>query len=279
MADWIISAFADEAAASLKGQIEALHDNGIDHIELRFIDGKNIADFTRSEAIEIKNQLDADGIAASAIGSPIGKINLADDFGAHLEKTKRVCDTACILGTDKIRMFSFYLHEGKTREDCREEVLYKLGQLINVADSFGVKLCHENEAKIYGESPEYCLDLFKYFGGKLRAVFDMGNFVLDGHDPMEAYGILKEYIEYFHIKDALGSGAIVPAGCGDAKIGQLLRTYRDEFAKDVLLSLEPHLQVFDGLDSLVGKAFDTPYTFKTKEEAFKVAAEKTKELL
>ena len=66
---------------------------------------------------EIKNQLDADGIAASAIGSPIGKINLADDFGAHLEKTKRVCDTACILGTDKIRMFSFYLHEGKTRED------------------------------------------------------------------------------------------------------------------------------------------------------------------
>ena len=83
----------------------------------------------------------------------------------------------------------------------------------------------------------------------------------------------------FGIIGLLACGGLALAGCGEAKISQLLHTHRDEFGKDVLLSLEPHLQVFDGLDSLVGKAFDTPYTFKTKEEAFKVAAEKTKELL
>ena len=279
MAKWIISAFADECSASLDGQIKALTENGIQRIELRFIDGKNIADFTHSEAVELKKRLAAGGVSASAIGSPLGKINLADDFDEHLEKAKRVFDTAGVLGTDKIRMFSFYLHKDKTREECREEVLDKLGRLLDLAEGFDVKLCHENEAKIYGESPEYCLDILKHFGGRMRAVFDMGNFVLDKHDPIAAYGLLKDHIEYFHIKDAFKTGSIVPAGCGEAKIGELLHTYRDEFGKDVLLSIEPHLQVFKGLDTLVGKEFSNPFTFKTKEEAFKAAVDKTKELL
>ena len=279
MSKWIISAFADECSASLDGQIKALTENEIHLIELRFIDGKNIADFTHGEAVELKKRLEEGGVSASAIGSPLGKINLADDFDEHLEKAKRVFDTAGVLGTDKIRMFSFYLHKDKTREECREEVLDKLGRLLDLAQSFSVKLCHENEAKIYGESPEYCLDILKHFGGRMRAVFDMGNFVLDKHDPIAAYSLLKDYIEYFHIKDSFRTGSIVPAGCGEARIGEILHTYRDEFNKDVLLSIEPHLQVFKGLDTLVGKAFDNPYTFKTKEEAFKAAVDKTKELL
>ena len=279
MSKWIISAFADEHSSSLDGQIAALKENRLDHIELRFVDSKNIADMTEVEVKELKTRLDNNGIKASAIGSPLGKINLADDFEAHLEKTKRVCETANLLETDKVRMFSFYLHKDKTREDCREEVLDKLGRMLDVSDSFGIKLCHENEAKIYGETPEYCLDLLKHFGGRLRAVFDMGNFVLDGCDPLAGYGLLKEYIEYFHIKDSMAAGAIVPAGCGEARIGEILHLYREEYKKDVLLSIEPHLQTFDGLNALVGKSFENPYKFETKEIAFTEAVKRTKELL
>ncbi len=46
----------------------------------------------------------------------------------------------------------------------------------------------------------------------------MGNFVLDGHDPIKAYNLLKDHVEYFHIKDSLYAGTIVPAGKGEAKI-------------------------------------------------------------
>jgi cobalamin biosynthesis Co2+ chelatase CbiK len=120
MANWIISAFADECSASLDGQIKALKENDVHFIELRFVDGKNIADFNHDEAVELKKRLDDGGLAASAIGSPLGKINLADDFDEHIEKAKRVFDSACILGTDKVRMFSFYLHKDKTRSECRE---------------------------------------------------------------------------------------------------------------------------------------------------------------
>jgi len=279
MSKWIISAFADEHSSSLDGQIAALKENRLDHIELRFVDSKNIADMTEVEVKELKTRLDNNGIKASAIGSPLGKINLADSFEDHLEKAKRVLNTANLLDTDKVRMFSFYLHKGKSREECRSEVLEKLDRMLELAESFQVQLCHENEAKIYGETPEYCLDLMRYFEGRLRAVFDMGNFVLDGCDPLVGYELLKDHIEYFHIKDSLSAGAIVPAGCGEAKIKEILHAFKNGTDKDVLISIEPHLQTFDGLNALVGKGFDNPYKFPTKEIAFSTAVTKTKELL
>lgn len=280
MANWILSAFADEHSNSLAGQIDALQNFGIDHIELRFLDKKNIADLTAAEAVAAKAKLDDGGIQVSAIGSPLGKINLADDFSAHLETARRVFENANILNTARVRMFSFYLHPGKSRRECRNEVLDKLGALLELADRFNLQLCHENEAKIYGQDPEHCLDLLNSFQGKLRCVFDMGNFVLDGCTPWpDGYELLKNYIEYFHIKDSLAAGAIVPAGCGEAHIREILHAHKDEFRKDVLLSIEPHLQTFDGLNKLVGKQFENPYQFATKEDAFAEAVRCTKALL
>ena len=280
MAEWIISAFADEHSKSLTGQIAALREHGLHFIEPRFIGDKNVADLSTAEAKEVKKQLADGGIRVSAVGSPLGKINLADDYAAHLEKARRVFETANILETPRVRMFSFYLHEGKSRTECRGEVIEKLGGLLELAERFDVILCHENEAKIYGQDPEHCLDLLETFGGKLRCVFDMGNFVLDGCAPWPAaYEMLKGYIEYFHIKDALAAGAIVPAGCGEAHIRDILHTYKAEFQKDVLLSIEPHLQTFDGLHKLVGKNFENPYQFESAEAAFAEAVRCTKALL
>lgn len=280
MSKWMISAFADEHSPDLAGQIAALQSFDISNIELRFIDGKNVADLSAAEAKLVKQSLDNGGIRVSAVGSPLGKINLADDFPSHMEKARRVFETARILDTDKIRMFSFYLHAGKSRRECRAEVLEKLGAMLELADSYGVQLCHENESAIYGETPEQCKDLLDAFGGRLRAVFDMGNFTLEGCKPWpDGYELLKEYIAYFHIKDSLAAGAIVPAGCGEACIAQILHAYKEEFGRDVLLSIEPHLQTFDGLNQLVGKAFDNPYKFPTAQDAFAEAVKATKALL
>ena len=276
---FLLSAFADEHSVQFDKQLKYLKENQVEYIEVRFVDGKNIAELTDGELAEVKNNLISEGVNVSAIGSPLGKISLSDDFYAHLEKTKRVCYTANVLGTKNVRIFSFYLPDGITRDKAKDEVVFRIGKMLDIADEYGVTLCHENEAKIYGESPKDCLELLNQFGGKLKAVFDMGNFVLDGYNPLDAYNMLKNHIEYFHIKDALYAGAIVPPGKGEADIKKILDEYKKEFNKHTFVTLEPHLQTFDGLNQLVGKTFDNPYKFKTKEIAFDTALNNIKEIL
>lgn len=280
MAKIILSAFADEYSASFTEQCRGMREFGIGHIELRGVDGKNVSMLTPCEAKEVKNKLDCYGLCASAIGSPIGKIRLDGDIDAHLDMARRVFETARELGTQYVRMFSFYAPEGKNILDYKERVFEELDKLRALAKSHGVVLCHENEAKIYGDIPERCREIYDAFGGEIKTVFDMGNYVLEGVDPYpEAYGLLRESIAYFHIKDALSEGAIVPPGVGEAKIGEILSEHVKYSEEDFFVSVEPHLQLFSGLNALVGRSFENPYKYNSEKEAFTDAVNKLKEIL
>ena len=279
MSKFIMSAFADEYADSLDEQLEALARHGIGYLELRHADKINVRDMTPENVDRVEKALKANGIKLSALGSPIGKIKLTDDIDAHLDAAKRMFETAVRLEAPYVRMFSFYSDSGFGEKE-REQVFANVERLLDLADVYGLKLCHENEARIFGESPERCLELLEYFGGRLRAVFDMGNFVLDGYKPFpDAYDKLFPYIEYFHIKDSLYAGAIVPAGRGEATIAEILREHMARTDKDLFVSLEPHLECFSGLNSLVGKKFENPYKFENKKVAFDFAVDSLKEIM
>lgn len=278
MSKLILSAFADEYADSLKEQCEALNKFGIKNIELRGVNGKNVSLLTEKEAKEVKKTLDAYDIKVSSIGSPIGKVDIKSDLDTHFEMAKRIFNTANILGTKNVRIFSFYSKETPF-EECKNEIYMALEKLLSLSDSAGLTLCHENEALIYGESPEKCLEIVKYFNGRIKCVFDMGNFVLDGYEPISAYKMLFNYIEYFHIKDALYAGAIVPPGKGEAKIKEILDDWKKNNKTDTFITLEPHLETFSGINTLVGKSFNNPYKYNNQKEAFIDAMEKLKGLL
>ena len=281
MGRFILSAFADEYDRDLETQLRTLCKFGIGYLEPRFINDKNIADLDKAEAEEMKRMLDCYGIGVSSIGSPLGKIRLDSDIDGHMEKARRVFETANVLGTKNVRVFSFYppKDSDKKIEDMRGEVMEALEKMLRIADEHQILLCHENEARIYGERAEMCLDIMKTFGGRIRTVFDMGNFTLEKHDPTEAYSLLKEYIEYFHIKDALYAGAIVPAGKGEAKIAEILADFSACTDKDIFVTLEPHLQTFDGLNALTDSTFDNPYKYKDQRSAFADAVEKLREII
>ena len=160
-----------------------------------------------------------------------------------------------------------------------DEVIDALGRMLTIAKEHGVTLCHENEAEIYGATPERCLDILNAFGGELGCVFDMGNFVLENEEPVAAYKMLRDHIRYFHIKDALYEGAIVPPGRGNAKIGEILTEHKAFASKDFFISLEPHLQLFSGLNALVGRSFENPYKYDNAQVAFEDAYNKLLELI
>lgn len=276
----ILSAFADEYSADFTEQLAGMRSFGIDFIEVRGVDGKNVSVLTPKDVKQMKQKLDFYGIGVSAIGSPIGKIALDGDVEGHFEMAKRVFDTAAELGTRYVRMFSFYAPEGKSILDFKGEVFDKLSALNELAKSHGVVLCHENEAKIYGDIPTRVREIYDAFGGDIKTVFDMGNYVLEGVRPYPAaYGMLKDTVAYFHIKDSLSAGAIVPPGKGEASIKEILASHREYSDKDFFVSIEPHLQLFSGLNALVGRAFENPYKYKDEKEAFTDAVNKLKEIL
>lgn len=278
MAKFILSAFADEYSRNIDEQLAVLKRLGYTHIEPRFIGERNVADLSESDARDLKARLDREGISVYSVGSPIGKVSLYHEFTSYLSYAEDVFRNASILGARCVRVFSFYMPEGVTREEAFPLVVSKMWALCDLADKYGLTLCHENEAKIYGESPECCLALLEALGGRLRAVFDMGNFVLDGYNPVEAYTLLSDYIEYFHIKDALYERAIVPAGLGEAKIAEIL-TARRALGTDTVITLEPHLQTFDGLGSLTDSTYKNPYVFESQKAAFLAGADALKGVL
>ena len=268
MANFILSAFADEYSPILDKQLEGLRTFGIDKIELRGVDGKNVSELTAAEAKEVKNKLDAAGVTLSAVGSPLGKIGIDGDIAAHLELTRRVCETANILECDKIRGFSFYKTEGK-----REAVIDALGKMLGICCGAGILYCHENEKGIYGDVPERCLDLKETFGERIGVVFDHANFIQCGVKPYEeALPLIAPHVDYLHIKDADADGTVVPAGEGVGKIEDTLYVFDMHYAGDVILTLEPHLHVFSGLDALEnGEKTKLRGTYATNEEAFAAA--------
>ena len=276
----ILSAFADEYSADFTEQLEGMRSFGIDYVEMRGVDGKNVSTLTKDEVKEARRKLAFYGMGVSAIGSPIGKVQLDGDLDAHLEMSKCVFETANELGAKYVRMFSFYAPEGESILAYKDKAFSELGKLADLAKSHGVVLCHENEAKIYGDVPARCREIYDFFGGEIKTVFDMGNYVLEGVKPYtEGYGLLRDTIAYFHIKDALSACAIVPPGCGEADIKEILASHQKYSDKDFFVSIEPHLQLFSGLNALVGRKFDNPYKYHDAKEAFTDAVNKLKELL
>lgn len=279
MSNILISAFSDEYAKDFEEQLSAMESFGIDHVELRFIDGENVSALSDEKRLAVKKALDRHAVRVSAIGSPLGKIRLDEDVEEHLALARRVFETANLVGAKYIRIFSFYPPEGKDIAEMKDEVVSVLSRLLALAEEYNVVLCHENEARIFGDVPERVRLLLDHFKGKLKCVFDMGNYVLENVDPCAAYGLLKEDIAYFHIKDALYAGAIVPPGCGEAKIKEILSLHREYAKDDFFVSLEPHLECFSGLNALVGRTFENPYKYENEKAAFTDAVEKFKELI
>ena len=202
-------------------------------------------------ASELGERMKAAGIRVSSVGSPVGKIKITDDFEPHFEAYRHVVKLAKLWGVQYIRMFSFYIPEGEDPAQYKEEVFSRMKRMVDYAVEQEVVLLHENEKEIYGDIASRCLELMEaFYGDHFKGVFDFANFVQCGQDTLEAYEMLKPYIFYIHIKDALKEdGEVVLPGDGDGNVKEIL-SMLDSSGYKGFLSLEPHLVSFDGLDKL-----------------------------
>ena len=253
---WTLSGFADEIDPDLETQCAVLNDLGITHVEFRSAWDTNVLDLTDEQLDEAATILARHGLAVSSIGSPLGKINIEDEFDAHLVRAERALVVARRLGAPFIRVFSFFLRPDQPPARHRDEVLRRMSALAALAEPTGIVLLHENEKDIYGDVPERVLDIVESVGSPaLRLAWDPANYVQVGVTPFtDGYAKLRPHTVYVQIKDALlATGDVVPAGEGDGQVRETVRALAaDGF--DGFFSMEPHLGTYNEYGALSGPA-------------------------
>ena len=265
-----LSAFADEYSDKLDEQIEGLKKNGISYLEIRFVDGISIIDLTEEQAKGYAARLDAAGIKVWSIGSPVGKYDINIDWDEYTAKVHHICKLAQIFSCPRIRMFSFF-----NAYENAERVCELLRETVRIGNMYGIDMCHENEKDIYGDVADRVLVLRDHVPG-LKFVYDPANFAQCNQDCMEAMDKLFDLCEYFHIKDVdIATGALVPAGCGDCRIDNLV----SRIQKDTVLTIEPHLAVFSAYNSIDTTEMKHRYCYESNQDAFNAAVAAIKKIL
>jgi sugar phosphate isomerase/epimerase len=257
---WPISAFGDEIAPGLEEQIAVLSEHGVAGLELRSAWGINVAELGAERLDRAARLLRQAGITVSAVGSPIGKVEIESDFEAELGRLHAALEAARRLQTRKIRVFSFFIPDGR-HSLFRDEVLRRMSAFAREAAAQDVTLVHENESYIYGDDAEHCRDLVESVGSPaLQIAFDPANFVQVGVRPFdEAWPMLAKHVVHFHVKDAItvdrhGVGpyparapelnlmaSVRPAGEGEGQLPELMRALEQKNYRGFLV-VEPHLQ-------------------------------------
>jgi sugar phosphate isomerase/epimerase len=268
---WPLSGFGDEIDPDPAVQAAVLLALGASHIEVRSAWGTNVSELEPQQVATLKEILDEKGLKVSAVASPIGKVDVSLPVEHEVQRLRQIISVAKGLDTKYIRIFSFYRAEGQSQEDIRDDVMARLGALAAEAAEAGVVLLHENEKGIYGDTPERVLDIMKTVDSpSLRIAWDNANFVQVGVKPYtDGYAMLRPYLEYFQVKDALStSGEVVPSGEGDGELDATIAALKaDGFTG--FASLEPHLASAHELGGFSG-----PVAFGVAARAFAALAAK-----
>jgi len=251
---FLLSAFADEISPDPRVQVSVLKACRVRFIEFRSIIHTNVLALSDEQVREFKKLIDGEGIGLSAIGSPVGKYPVDGDFAPHLDKLKRAIELCGVFGTPNIRVFSFYPPGNDASFDPsawpihRDEVIRRMTAMAELAARAKVVLFHENEHRIYGDSPERVRDVLSTVNSPaLRGAYDAANYAYCGYDPIAGWEQTKEWTAHLHIKDWYTGGHDaghkwgVLAGHGD---GHLPHSTRDAVARGYhgYAVMEPHLR-------------------------------------
>lgn len=242
MPPWTLSAFADEAAADVDAQIAACHRSGLTHVDLRNVNGHNITQLPLDLAREVAAKLSAANVHVAMFGSPLGKIDITDDFATDLAKLEHLGRLKPILNCSAVRIFSYYNRSKRPVEAWRAESLKRLGQLKDLARKLGLVLYHENEREIFGDAVDHVLAIAASLrdGQLFRTIFDFDNYNQGDQDVWAAWLRLRDHTDAFHLKDSDRKHQHVPVGQGAGRARDILADALKRQWSGIL-TIEPHL--------------------------------------
>ena len=260
-----ISGFGDEIAQDFETQLREMRKINLNYIALRNLWGVNILDLDAKQKKRAKELLKRYGMGVSEIGSPLGKALITDPWKKEWERYERAIEMAFFFQCPRIRIFSFYFPEGEPAERYRGAIIERFKEMAKRAESEGLLLLHENDAKIYGDTGLRCKDLVEAVDSPhFKLIFDPANYVTEQSRPFtQWFEMQAEHIVHLHIKDRKFTGEFTPAGAGDGEIPQLIRALAQRGFSG-FATMEPHL-----MQGGQFAGFSGPERFSEAVEAFR----------
>ncbi len=245
---------ADEAGSSLEAQIEAHRQLGWELIELRTVDGARVVDMTRDELNRIKSALRLNGLRVVAIDSGIGGWDrtVTTPFNLDTDELQRAIECAHLFQTRFLRIMSF-ANDGLPADVWRDKALERIAALVEMARAADVVLLHENCQGWASEGPEQSLEMLRQIDSPhLGLLFDTGNPIAYGQNPLSFVHAVAKFVQHVHIKDAVrlpgGEIEYTEPGAGQAQVALCLDAlfrwgYHGAFSIEPHCAYVPHLGV------------------------------------
>ncbi len=248
----------DEVSKDFQDALAWIAEQGLKHVEIRTVDGTNVAALDDAQVREVRRKVEARGLFISAVASPLFKCALdpsrpvasGDRFGqqeegveAHFAKLDRVIAIAKLLGTRRIRIFSFWRE--KDPRPYVQDVVRHLQRAAKVAERGDVLLLVENEPSCNGGYAQEVAEIVRGIDHpNVKALWDPGNEAYAGREAFPAgYGQMKDVLAHVHLKDAYirqdGTPRCVPLGSGSVPLILQLRALAAD-GYDGLFTIETH---------------------------------------
>lgn len=251
--DLTLCLITDEVSPSLDEGLAFACAEGIDTVDLRVVDGRNVLELSNSELANASQRLQAAGVTVSCICTPLlkwsppGKAAQAkgDRFGFELGDQApglvyaKAFEAAQVLGARNLRIFSYLAYDGYCVDDLREP----MDDLLVLAEKFDMTLHVENEGvcNIAGFTELEAL-VTKYRHPRLKALPDIANAYRTGLPPSAAdLARLLPFTDMLHLKDYSNAARrFVSLGDGDIPIASLLAATLPAHQAPLTLTIETH---------------------------------------
>lgn len=258
-----VGIITDEISEDIEESLGVMRRCDVSIAEIRAVWGKNSIDLDPDELARLKRILSDAGASVCAISSPFFKCDISatergergrlhDAKELSLDDQAEVLDKACkvaeMLGTDKIRVFSFWRKSDPTPE-IEARIVELFQEPLETAKARGMTLLLENEHSCFLGTGQETARVVEQLPG-LKVVWDAGNAFAAGEIPFpDGYQALKPWVEHVHVKDAVrdseGNTKFVKVGEGECRYADQIAQLKSD-GYDGVLTLETHYSIAEG---------------------------------
>lgn len=250
MGGFKLGVITDEISQNVEDAIRIAKRYGLDGLELRSVDGKQLHRLGDRRLDEIAAMIRDAGLSVCGLSTPVFKCNLhnKEEVAAHHRMLRRYAELARRFGTGILRGFSFWAN----RDDYRTAfpgIVRELQHTVPVLEEFGVRLALEADPSVYATNGTKVAALVSEAANpRIRALYDPGNDLWDpdGETPYpDGYEALQGQICHIHVKDAVrenGKTEAVAIGRGEVGYDRLLARLAED-GYDGWLVVETHYRL------------------------------------